>query len=83
MIDRFIAYVMAFEAGIESDDWSPVGSFFTDDAIYATNDGPPFGGKREGREAILAFFKRSLNEFDRRFDSRDRGWLAASSCLGS
>jgi hypothetical protein len=71
MIDRFIAYAVAFEEGIKSDDWSAVGAFFTEDAVYETNDGPPFGGKREGREAVLAFFKRSLDGFDRRFDSRE------------
>ena len=71
MIDRFLAYAVAFEEGVKSDDWSVVEPFFTEDAVYETNNGPPFGGKREGRAAILAFFKQSLDEFDRRFDSRE------------
>lgn len=71
MIDRFIAYAVAFEEAVKSDDWSQVEPFFTENAVYETDGGPPFGGKREGRAAILAFFKQSLDEFDRRFDSRE------------
>jgi hypothetical protein len=71
MVDRFIAYAVAFEQAIQSDDWSALEPFFREDAVYETNDGPPFGGSRVGRPAILAFFKQSLDEFDRRFDSRE------------
>lgn len=71
MIDRFLAYAVAFEEGVKSDDWSVVEPFFTEDAVYETDGGPPFAGRREGRAAVLAFFKQSLDEFDRRFDSRE------------
>ncbi len=71
MVERFIAYALAFEEAVKSDDWSGVEAFFAENAVYETFSGPPFGGRRVGREAILAFLKQSLDEFDRRFDSRD------------
>ncbi|MFQ5513440.1 MAG: nuclear transport factor 2 family protein [Myxococcota bacterium] len=71
MLDRFVSYALAFEEAVISDDWSVVATFFTDDAVYETNNGPPFGGIRDGRTAILSFFRQSLDEFDRRFDSRE------------
>jgi hypothetical protein len=45
--------------------------FFTEDANYEIDLDPPLGGTIEGRAAILAYFKDSLDGFDRRFESRD------------
>jgi hypothetical protein len=70
LTDRFLAYAAAFEDAYASDDWSKVEPFFTVDAVYETLADAPFGGRYEGRAAILAYFKQSCDSFDRRFDSR-------------
>jgi hypothetical protein len=69
-IDRYVAYATAFEEAYASDDWSKLESFFTEDAVYEFIAPAPFGGKYEGRAAVLAQFKNSVNGLDRRFDSR-------------
>ena len=70
MIERFGAYAVAFEQVMTSDDWSAIEPFFTEDAIYETNAVAPFDGRWEGRAAVLAALKESLDGFDRRCDSR-------------
>ena len=69
-IDRYVAYATAFEEAYASDNWSKLEPFFTDDAVYEFIAPAPFGGKYEGRAAVLAQFKNSVNGLDRRFDSR-------------
>ena len=69
-LERFGAYFGAFEKAYESDDWTEVGDFFHEDAIYEVGLPEPFGGTFDGRDAILAYFKRILDGFDRRFASR-------------
>lgn len=70
-IARFAAYAAAFERAYESDDWSEVGSYFADDAIYEIGL-PILGAERcEGRSAIVAWFKDILDRFDRRFETRE------------
>jgi hypothetical protein len=69
-IARFAEYAAAFEQSFASDDWSHVGPFFADDAVYEVELEPPMGGRFEGRDAILDYFKFVLDGFDRRFDSR-------------
>ena len=68
---RFGAYAAAFEKAYASNDWSPIESFFAPDAVYEVNLGPPLGGRFDGRDAILAYFVRELDGFDRRFASRE------------
>lgn len=70
MIDRYLAYAAAFEEAYASDDWSKLEPFFTEDAVYEFIAPAPFGGKYEGRAAVLTQFKNSVNSLDRRFDSR-------------
>ena len=70
MIDRYLAYAAAFEEAYASDNWSKLEPFFTEDAVYEFVAPAPFGGKYEGRAAVLAQFKNSVNGLDRRFDSR-------------
>ena len=70
-IEVFGKYAMAFEEAVRMDDWSVVEPFFTEDAVYETIGPGPFAGRCEGREAVLAHLKTSLDEFDRRFDARD------------
>jgi len=75
LIPRFAAYAAAFEKSYASDDWSLVEPFFTEDAVYAIDVGPPLGGRFEGRPAILAYFQQILDRFDRRFASRELALL--------
>jgi hypothetical protein len=69
-IPRFAAYAAAFEKAYASDDWSLVEPFFTEDAVYEAGLPDLLGGRIEGRDAILGYFKRVLDGFDRRFVSR-------------
>jgi hypothetical protein len=70
-IPHFVRYAAAFEKAYATDDWSLVEPFFTEDARYDVPLPPPLGGRFEGRDAILAYFKRVLDGFDRRFASRE------------
>ncbi len=71
LTQRFGAYAAAFEKAYATDDWTPIESFFAPDAVYEVGLGPPLGGRFEGRDAILAYFARALDGFDRRFASRE------------
>jgi len=68
---RFAAYAAAFETAFESDDWSPLAEFFSEDAVYEIGL-PQLGAERcEGRAAILAWFPDVLDRLDRRFATRE------------
>jgi hypothetical protein len=69
-VKRFADYAAAFERAFETDDWSEVESYFSEAAVYEV--GLPILGaeRREGRAAIVAWFKEVLDRFDRRFESR-------------
>jgi ketosteroid isomerase-like protein len=67
---RFLSYAAAFEVAYDTDDWSQLDPFFTEDAVYETVAEPPFGNRSEGREAVKAAFQQAVTGFDRRFDSR-------------
>ncbi len=71
LTERFAQYAAAFEEVYKRDDWSPLDDYFTEDAVYETFAGPPFGGVLEGRDAIFSQLKTILDTFDRRFESRD------------
>ena len=70
-MERFAAYAAAFEKAFESDDWTIVEPFLTEDAVYHVTGPPPLGGSHEGRDAVLAGFKASVDTLDRRFDVRE------------
>lgn len=70
-VDVFGRYAMAFEEVVRLDDWSVLEPFFTEDAVYETFGAGPFSGRREGRGAVFAYLKESLDGFDRRFDARE------------
>ena len=74
-IPRFVQYAAAFEKAFVDDDWSAVEPFFTEDAEYEVGLGPPFtpesGSCIRGRDAVLAWFKHVLDDFDRRFATRE------------
>lgn len=67
---RFLEYAAAFEETYEDDDWNRLGPFFSRDAVYTANGEAPFGGRAEGREAVLERLRESVDELDRRFDVR-------------
>ena len=69
-IPRFAEYAAAFEQSFVSDDWTHVEPFFAEDAVYEVALDPPMGGRFEGRDAIIDYFRFVLDGFDRRFDSR-------------
>ncbi len=62
--DRFRAYAEAFEQSYGDDDWSRIGQYFTEDAVY---EGEP---DAKGRAAVVAKLKQAVDSFDRRMDSR-------------
>jgi hypothetical protein len=71
-IPRFAQYAAAFEKAYATNDFSAIEPFFTEDAVYEVKDvPPPLGGVQAGRDAILAYFPRVLDAFDRRFATRE------------
>jgi hypothetical protein len=72
-IPAFARYAEAFEKSYASDDWSHVEPCFTEDAVYDAQLPEPLGGRFAGRAAILDYFRRVLDGFDRRFASRTVG----------
>ena len=70
-LERFGQYAAAFEQAFESDDWSVLEPYFTEDAVYETFAPAPVGGIAEGRQAVFDYFKNSVNGLDRRFDTRE------------
>ena len=70
MIERYAAYAAAFEEAYESDNWSVLEPYFTEEAVYDFIAAPPLGGRHEGRATVLNDFKDAVNGFDRLFKSR-------------
>jgi len=74
-METFTKYAAAFEQAIRSDDWSVVAPFLAERACYTSELPTPLGGRFEGREAVLAYFKRIVDGFDRRFATREGSLL--------
>lgn len=70
ILDRYLAYAAAFEEAYASDDWSILEPYFTNDAVYEFVAPSSRSGTFTGRSAVLAMFEKSVNDVDRRFDSR-------------
>ena len=66
-LEKFMQYAAAFEHARDSDDWRVLAPFFAEHACYTAEWPAPLGGHFEGRDAILDYFKRILDGFDRRF----------------
>lgn len=68
---RFARYALKFERAFKTDQWDAVKACFHPDATYTV-----LGTETEwdvvsrGPDAIVAFFKKMLDEGDRKFDSR-------------
>lgn len=70
LTERFLQYAAAFEECVADDDWSRLEAYFTEDAVYETKADPPYDFVHEGRAAVCAGLKASLDNFDRRFADR-------------
>lgn len=70
-IGRYKEYAAAFEDVFKSDDWTQLESFFTENAVYEMVGADFFAARHEGRDAIFAALKTSLDSFDRRFETRE------------
>jgi ketosteroid isomerase-like protein len=69
MLEFWKTWITAFDAAAASDDWSALGRFLTEDAVY-TVAGVPYACEIRGRDAVIAAFQKSLRGFDRKFDRR-------------
>lgn len=69
-LESFLSYAAEFEKSYADDDWSRLERFFADDAVYRVESNR-FGCELTGPDAILAGMKKSLDGFDRRFDTRE------------
>jgi hypothetical protein len=82
LMQRFDEYAAAFERVYLSDEWSQLEAFFTEDAVYEVHGGPPFGARAEGRKALIAHLRSTVDAFDRRFPSRRLQLLEGPSLEG-
>jgi hypothetical protein len=87
MIETWEKWIATFDRAFETDRWDEARSFLTDDVVYIVA-GAPFGCELRGREQVIAGFRKSLDNFDRRFDTRHweavdlRAWAdQAVTCL--
>jgi hypothetical protein len=73
-IVHFLNYALAFETAYFTQEWKVIEPYFTEDAVSEVQ-GRLFPSQCEGRAAVLAAFKNSCDQFDRRFDSREPRFL--------
>lgn len=66
--ERYGQYAEAFEESYIDDDWSRIGQYFTQDAVY---EGEP---EARGRQAVVDKLQGAVNGFDRLMDSRTPGF---------
>ena len=69
MIEQWKKWIAAFDAATESDDWESLRPQLSEDVTY-TVSGVPFSCHLEGSDAVLSGFKKSITNFDRKFDQR-------------
>lgn len=71
LIQQFARYAAAFERAYETDQWSEVEALLAPNAVYEIGL-PILGAERcSGRDEVIDWFKRTLDDFDRRFESRE------------
>lgn len=70
ILQAFMAYAGDFERTYLDDDWTRLRRYFTDDAVYEV-EAETFGCSLQGPAAIFAGIRKSLDGFDRRFETRD------------
>nr|WP_070959239.1 nuclear transport factor 2 family protein [Hyphomonas sp. Mor2] len=69
ILETWRAWINAFDRAFETGDWSHAESFLTDDVVYIVA-GVPFACELRGRSAVIEGFKKSLSNFDSKFDER-------------
>ncbi|MEO1243460.1 MAG: nuclear transport factor 2 family protein [Pseudomonadota bacterium] len=69
MIETWTKWIAAFDQAFETDDWTEAQSLLTDDVVYIVA-GTPFACDLRGLEQVIEGFRKSLANFDRKFDSR-------------
>jgi ketosteroid isomerase-like protein len=69
MIGLWQNWISAFDAAVDSDDWSPLRLLLADDVTY-TVSGAPFNCHLVGVDEVIAGFRKSISGFDRQFDQR-------------
>ena len=79
-IQVFMAYAAAFEESYADDQWGRLEAYFPVDAHYVVSGGP-FACEIQGRSAMLAGLKKSLDGFDRHFDHRQIELVGAPSVV--
>jgi hypothetical protein len=67
LTDRYLAYAEDFERTYADDDWTRLEQYFTEDAAYPQGTAEP---EVTGPAAVLERLKASVNQFDRRMDTR-------------
>ncbi|MEO0884110.1 MAG: nuclear transport factor 2 family protein [Pseudomonadota bacterium] len=70
MLETWNTWIAAFDRAFETGDWSNAQNFLTDDVVYIVA-GVPFACELRGRDEVIAGFRKSLENFDRKFDSRN------------
>lgn len=70
VVQRFLLYAADFEKTLADDDWSRLEPHWSEDAVYRV-ESSLFGCDLQGRDAIFAGMKRSLDGFDRNFPERE------------
>ena len=74
---RFLEYAGAFEQTYTDNDWTRLDPFFTSDAIYTSDGGPPLSGRAEGKQQVLDQMRGSVDGLDRKFDKRSVALIGA------
>ncbi|MEM7409987.1 MAG: hypothetical protein AAF430_07125 [Myxococcota bacterium] len=69
-LERFLPYAADFEKTLVDDDWARLTPYFAEDSVYLV-ESDRFGAELTGPDAIFAGMKKSLDGFDRVFESRD------------
>lgn len=70
LIEKFMAYYLAFEATYADDDWSRLEPFFAADAVYRVTGSGDYDCELRGRDAVFAGIRKFLDGFDRRCTRR-------------
>ncbi|MDA8020485.1 MAG: hypothetical protein MPN21_23855 [Thermoanaerobaculia bacterium] len=69
VLQSFLAYAEEFESTYKDDDWTRLRKYFADDAVYEVKN-VSYACRLVGPDAIFAGIKKSIDQFDRRMDSR-------------
>lgn len=69
MIALWQKWISAFDAAVGNDDWNSLRPLLVSDVSY-TVSGAPFACHLVGADAVLAGFRKSINNFDKHFDRR-------------